>query len=210
MKKQILAALVVLISYTAFAQTTTEKKESKFEIEVNTKLGFAKLKQTGNVPLNGNVNGGDLLLSFPLGKKWNIASGVGFLEFDANQNIAGNTASLRNSYIHIPVQLNNDFSLFSNEKTENQKIFFTVGLGLYANTLLKQELQTVNGNSRTKNLGWNFGMSSQIGAKFILTDALNIGIGFEGQNDFTKMKKNGNEQRIEQMNAIYFKLMLKY
>jgi hypothetical protein len=206
MKKQLISALVILLSCTALAQSTTEKKEGKFEFAVNTKLGFAKLKQTGNVPLNGNVNGADVLISMPLGKKWNISSGIGFLEFDTNPSIAGNTASLKNSYLHIPVQFSTDFAIFSNEKPENQKIFFTVALGVYANSLLKQELETVTGNSSAKNQGWNFGFSSQIGAKFILTDALNIGIGLEGQSDFTKMKKEGNEQRIENINAIYFKM----
>lgn len=210
MKKQLLAALVILISCTALAQTTLEKKESKFEFTVNTKLGFAKLKQTGNVPLNGNVNGADILFSLPLGKKWDITSGIGFLEFDANPSIAGNTASLKNSYLHIPVQFSTDFAIFSNEKPENQKIFFNVALGVYANSLLKQELETVTGNSSAKNQGWNFGFSSQIGAKFVLTDALNIGIGFEGQSDFTKTKKDGNEQRIENINAVYFKMGFKF
>jgi hypothetical protein len=206
MKKQLFSAMVILLSITALAQTTPDKKESRFEFTVNTKLGFAKLKQTGNIPLNGNVNGADVLFTFPLGKKWNIASGIGFLEFDANQSIAGNTASLKNTYLHIPVQFSSDFAIFNSGNAENQKTFFTVGLGLYANSLLKQELETVTGNSSAKNQGWNFGFSSQIGAKFILTDALNIGIGLEGQTDFTKMKKGDNEQRIESINAVYFKM----
>ena len=77
---------------------------------------------------------------------------------------------------------------------------------MYANTLLKQELETIAGNTATKNMGWNFGFSSQIGLKFVLTDALNIGMGLESQSDFTKMKKDGAEQRIEQINALYFKM----
>lgn len=210
MKKQLFSALVILISYTALAQSTPEKKESNLEFAVNTKFGFAKMKQTGSVPLNGNVNGADILFSLPLGKKWNISSGIGFLEFNANPTIAGNTASLKNSYLHIPVQFNNDFAIFNKENPENQKIFFTVGLGLYANSLIKQELETVTGNSSVKNQGWNFGFSSQIGAKFVVSDAINIGLGFEGQSDFTKMKKDGNEQRIENINAVYFKLGFKF
>jgi len=210
MKKLILLPLVFLISHTALAQSTTEKKESNFEFEVNSKFGFAKLKQTGSVPLNGNINGADILFSLPLGKKWNISTGIGYFEYNANPTIGGNTASLKNSYLHFPVQFNNDFAIFNKENTENQKIFFTVGLGLYANSLLKQELETVIGNSSAKNQGWNFGFSSQIGAKFILSDALTIGFGLEGQSDFSKMKKDGAEQRIEQINALYFKMGFKF
>lgn len=210
MKKLVLSFFVLLMSYNALAQSTPEKKESNLEFTVNTKFGFAKLKQTGYVPLNGNVNGADILFSLPLGKNWDISSGIGFLEFNANPTIGGNTASLKNSYLHIPVQFNNEFAIFNKENSKNQNIFFTVGLGLYANSLIKQELETVTGNSSAKNQGWNFGFSSQIGAKFVVSDAINIGLGFEGQSDFTKMKKDGNEQRIENINAVYFKLGFKF
>ncbi|QBZ98474.1 acyloxyacyl hydrolase [Flavobacterium sangjuense] len=206
MKKKLISVLVILISYAALAQSTPEKKESKFELTVNTKLGFAKLKQTGNVALNGNINGGDILFSLPLGKTWKIASGIGYFEYNANPTIAGNTASLKNTYLHIPLQFNSDLAIFNNENTQNQKIFFNLGLGLYTNTLLKQELETITDNTSTKNMGWNFGFSSQIGLKFLLTDALNLGMGLESQSDFTKMKKDGAEQRIEQINALYFKM----
>jgi hypothetical protein len=206
MKKQLFSTLVLLLSLSALAQTTPEKKESKFEFTVNTKLGFAKLKQTGNVPLNGNINGGDILFSLPLGKKWDITSGIGYFEYNANPTIAGNTASLKNSYLHIPVQFIGDYSLLGSEQSKEPKVFFNVGVGLYANTLLKQELETTAGNASTKNMGWNLGFSSQIGLKFVLTDALNIGMGLESQSDFTKMKKDAAEQRIEQINALYFKI----
>ncbi len=211
MKKQAFAALALLfLSGTAIAQETPEKKDSKLEFVVNGKLGFARLKQSGNVPLNGNITGSDLLLSYQISPKWDIATGVGFYDFNANTTIAGNSVSLKNSYLRIPLQFNGDFSVFKNEKNGNDKIFFTVGVGLYANTLLKQEVEAVTGNFEDKNLGWNFGFSSQVGAKFVLSDALNIGIGLESQSDFTKMKKDGAEQRIEQFNGMYFKLGLTF
>lgn len=209
MKKQILALALCCISFAVMAQTTPEKKESKFEILVNAKLGFAKLKQTGAITLNGDINSSEALATYKLGKTWRIGTGIGFMEFNANPTIAGNTASLKNSYLQIPVRFVGDFNVFGKE-SDNQKIFFTIGLGLYANTLLKSELETISGNSDAKNLGWNFGFSSQIGAKFMLTDALNLGIGLEGQTDLSKMKKDGAEQKIENMNALYFSLGLKF
>ncbi len=209
MKKQLLAIVLIAFSSVAIAQTATTStnpsttKESKFEFLINTKLGFAKLDQTGNVLLNGNVNGGDILGSFRVGKNWSIATGVGFMEFDANQTIAGNTTSITNNYLHIPLQFNADYSLF-NDDLKNQKVFFTVGLGFYANTLLKSEIETVVATTTAKNQGWNFGFSSQFGAKFLATDKLTLGIGFEGQTDLNKMKKDGNEQKIKNINAVYF------
>lgn len=202
-----LALLFVSIG-TAIAQTAAEKKESKFEIQVNGKLGFARLKQTNNVPLSGNVNGSDLLIAYKMSPKWSIASGLGLLQYDANPTIAGNTASIRNSYLQIPLRFTGDYNLFHGTEPKDPKLFLTLGLGLYANTLLKQELETVTGNTDTNNMGWNFGLSTGVGVKFILTDALNLGLGMESQSEFTKMKKNDVEQRIEQMNTLYFRLGL--
>jgi opacity protein-like surface antigen len=210
MKKQFLAALVILCTAAAIAQTAPEKKESKFEFLVNGKLGFARLKQTNNVPLNGNVNGSDLLLAYKLGPRWNIATGIGLLQLDANPTIAGNTASIRNSYLQIPVRFTGDYNLFHGTEPTDPKMFFSLGLGVYANTLLKQELETVAGNTDTHNLGWNFGFATAVGVKFVLTDALNVGLGIENQSEFTKMKKGDVEQRIEQMNTLYFKLGFKF
>lgn len=211
MKKQVIAALMILfISGTTLAQETVKQEDSKLEFVVNAKLGFARLKQTGNIPLNGNMNGSDFLLSYKISPKWDMAAGFGFYEFNTNSTSFGNSYSLKNSYLRIPLQFNGDFSVFKNEKSGNEKILFTVGLGLYANTLLKQKIEAINGSIEDKNLGWNFGFSSQVGAKFLLSDALNIGIGLESQSDFTKMEKNGNKQRIEQFNGMYFKLGFKF
>ncbi len=202
-----LALLLVGIG-SAFAQNTSEKKQSKFELQINGKLGFARLKQTNNVPLSGNVNGSDLLLAYKMSPKWSVATGLGILQFDANPTIAGNTASIRNSYLQIPVRFVGDYNLFHGSEPKDPKLFLTLGLGLYANTLLKQELETITGNTDTNNMGWNFGLSTGVGMKFIVTDALNLGIGMENQSEFTKMKKNDVEQRIEQMNTLYFRLGL--
>ena len=120
MKKQVLAALAILfLSGIAMAQEASEKKDSKFEFLVNGKLGFARLKQSGNVPLNGNITGSDILLSYKISPKWDLAAGVGFYDFNANTTIAGNNASLKNSYLRIPVQFIGDFSVFKSEKPGN-------------------------------------------------------------------------------------------
>lgn len=210
MKKHFILIAVILLSFSAMAQTTTpEKKESKIELLINSKLGFAKLKQSGSVALNGNSNGAELLLSFKMGKKWDLASGLGYSEFDANSVIAGNTASIKNTYLQIPVKVVGDFTVFNKEPADS-KIFLTIGAGLYANTLLKSEAETLSGNSSTKNQGWNFGISTQIGAKFLLSDVMSLGLGLDTQSDFTKMKKDGFEQRMEQINAFYLNLGLRF
>jgi hypothetical protein len=210
MKKQILSAFLLFVTVFATAQTTTDKKESPVSILVNAKLGFAKISQSGNVDLNGTINSGDVLASIRLSKTWNLDTGIGLMEFNANQTVAGNSTSLTNTYLQIPVKFNGDFSIFDKSLEGDKKIFLTAGLGMYANTLLKQELQTLSGNSDAKNLGWNFGLSSQIGAKFILSDKIGFRIGIESQSDMSKMKKDGAEQKIKNSNALYFGMEFKF
>lgn len=210
MKNHIIAALLLFTSYSITAQTQPETKESKVSFAVNTKIGFARLKEKGMVTLNGNVNGGDLLVSYKLGQIWDITSGVGYLEYYANTTVGGNEIGIKNAYLQIPVQFNGDYTILKNVETQNPKIIFTVGVGAYARTLLKQQIETIGGDSDTKNLGWNFGFSSQIGTRFILNDKLTVGLGLENQSDLSDMKKDGREQKIETINAIYFKLGLKF
>lgn len=210
MKKQFITTLLILLSYTAIAQNETNKKESKLELIINGKLGFAKLNQTGAVSLNGNINASDILLAYKISSKWDIATGIGFLQFNANPTLAGNTANLVNHYLHIPIQFNGEYNLFHGEESKDQKVFLIICGGFYANTLLKQELETISGSSEAKNLGWNFGIETQVGVKFVVTNSLNISLGLDSQGDLTKMKKDGNEQRIQQLNALFFKLGLKF
>jgi hypothetical protein len=210
MKKQFITTLIIILSFAAVAQNNPDKKESKLELIINGKLGFAKFNQDGAITLNGNINGSDILLAYKISPKWEMASGIGLLVFNGNLTIAGNTGSITNNYLQIPIQFNGEYNLNRGEGSNNQNIFLTIGGGLYANTLFKQQIETVTGNTETKNLGWNFGIETQVGVKFIITNALNISLGLESQGDLTKMKKDGNEQRIQQLNALYFKLGLKF
>ena len=208
MKKQIISTFAILLTLSATAQQTSDKKESKFELQANSKLGFAQLNQSGEVSLNGNTNAGEVLLSIKIGKKWYLAPGFSVMEFNANPTIAGNTASIKNTYLQIPLKAIGEYAVFGKEQSDS-KILLTIGIGLYASTLLKSEIQTVAGNSNVTNLGWNFGLSTQIGAKFILSDKLNLGIGLENQGDLNDMNKNGVSQKMKQINSLYFTVGLK-
>ncbi len=210
MKKQVFAALALLfLSGSVMAQETTAKKDSKFELVVNGKLGFAQLKQSGIPSLNGNLTGSDVLLAYKISPKWELAGGIAFYEFNANTIIAGDAASLKNSYLRIPLQFNGDYSLLKSDATNHDRILFTIGLGVYANTILKSELESYLGNSEASNLGWNFGLTTQIGAKFIVNENINLALGIESQSDLTKAKKNGVEQKLEQFNGMYFRVGFK-
>lgn len=208
MKKQIILGLVIMLSFYAKAQTTQETEKSRLALIISSKLGFAKLKQTDFATIHGNINTAEGLVSLKMGKKWELATGLNYSEFNGNVTISGNTASIKNSYLQIPLKALGDFSIFNKEGSDS-RIFLTIGGGIYANTLLKSELETVSGDSKTKNLGWNFGLSTQIGAKFVLSDVMDLGIGLNSQSDFSKMKKDGIEQKMEQVNALYFNIAYK-
>lgn len=209
MKKLLLTTSLLLFTVVSFAQNTKETKESKLEFIATGKLGWAKINQSGFVSLNANSNAGDLLLSYKLGKNWGLSSGVSLMELNANLTLNGATASLQNSYLQIPLKIGGDYVMFNMDQS-NSKVFFNVGAGFYASTLLKSELETLTGNSTTKNLGWNYGIVFNTGVKFLISDKTSIGIGFEGQGDLSKMKKDGLEQKVEQINSIYFSFGFKF
>ncbi|WP_396159546.1 hypothetical protein [Flavobacterium sp.] len=209
MKKLLLTTSLLLITVVCLAQNTKEAKESKLEFVATAKLGWAKINQSGFVSLNANSNAGDLLLSYKLGKNWGLSSGVSLMELNTNLTLNGATASLQNSYLQIPLKIGGDYVMFNMDQS-NSKVFFNVGAGFYASTLLKSELETLTGNSTTKNLGWNYGIVFNTGVKFLISDKTSIGIGFEGQGDLSKMKKDGVERKVEQLNSIYFSFGFKF
>jgi hypothetical protein len=131
------------------------------------------------------------------------------MELNTNLTQNGATASLQNSYLQIPLKIGGDYVMFNTDQS-NSKIFLNVGAGFYASTLLKSELQTISGSTTTKNLGWNYGIVFNTGIKFLISDKTSIGIGFESQGDISKMKKDGVERKVEQLNSIYFSFGFKF
>jgi hypothetical protein len=212
MKKTIILFALLMASITTFAQTNTDEKDSRFEFAVTAKYGFAQLKPSGGVTLNGTINSGDVMLAYKLGKsrKWDIATGISLMEFNANSVVNGSTASLKNSYLRIPVQATGEYSIYKDATSANSKIAFVIGLGAYANHMFKQEIETVAGNSKESNLGWSFGLESQLGAKFLLSDKLNLTLGVNNMSDLTKMKHDGTEVKLESANMFFFRMGFKF
>lgn len=211
MKNQFLLIIFFISSNAVFAQKKNNVEgntSNRFEIVITQKLGFAKLFETGNVPQNGFIDSRDALISIKSSKYSYLSTGLGYFVFNGNRNLNGNTTSLKNLYLHIPLNIKHDINIFKN-KSENQNIFFSFGLGLYGNNLLYQETGTILGYNYDENLGWNFGISSQSGIKFNVSQIINFGIGYEIQSDFSKMKNNNIERKIESSNTIYFSLGIK-
>lgn len=210
MKKIIIVNILLGLTQLGVAQSTIQIEDmphSKMEFVITPKLGFAKVSQTGSPSMSGFVNGGDFLYSLKI-KKWNLLFGAGYYQFDANTTLNGNPMSLRNSYLQLPLKLKRDCVIFK-DKSQTQNTYLTVGFGAYANDLLKQEMQSSSVTDKAHNLGWNFGFVSQLGVKFKMSDIINLELGFESQSDFSKMKKNGVENKIQNLNVLFFSINYK-
>ena len=86
---------------------------------------------------------------------------------------------------------------------------FLVGFLSYQ-IMNKEEIQTIDQTFKNKNQGWNAGLGFNLGLRFGVTKDVNFGIGFESQSDITKIKKNGTERKLEEINTINFSFEFKF
>lgn len=207
-----LLAILLTLNYVAFGQSATEpNSQFKYGMNLSFKYGFGEITETGNVLLNGFVNSADLFISARILNDSSettfiyILTGWSGFEFNGNRTVNGNTTNLKNIYWQIPLKGRFDFNVFENKAT-NQNVYLTLGAGFYTNTLLIQQTETISSTDSETNLGWNFGVSVQLGAKFNLSKKLNLGIGYENQKDLSKMSKNGIDRKIVNADLFYFGL----
>ncbi|WP_396150238.1 outer membrane beta-barrel protein [Flavobacterium sp.] len=206
MKKSIFTLLLVLITLNVNAQEETKQTELGFN--VTGKLGFAKLNQSGMVNLNGSINAGEVLFFYRLESGTSFSVGAGMLDFNANGVSDGESYALKQTYLRIPINLN--YSLFILKNQLDSKLSAYGGIGIYANNLFREEIQTIDQTFKNKNQGWNAGLGFNLGLRFGVTKDVNFGIGFESQSDITKMKKNGTERKLEEINTINFSFEFKF
>lgn len=204
MKKYIVLLFILMFSVSLFSQEKKEEKESaKFGWRIDGKLGFGTLKQTDMVDLNGWVNSGEFSFFYDFKNNISLSLGAENLEFKANGVFLGENYALDQSYLKIPLKAS--FKVGVLEDATNNKLNAYVGLGVYANTLLKEKIQLLEENFKNKNQGWNAGMSVQLGITFDLNQDMVVGIGFETQNDFTKMKKNDIKRKMKGISTFNFR-----
>ncbi len=206
MKKNVITLLLALTSTFVFAQET--ESQSDFGIQAVAKIGFGTLDSSNMVKLHGNVNAGDLLFSYRFPNQISLSAGVGTLQFTANGATAGETFSLDQTYLRIPVYFNYSLSIF--EQQFDDKIQAYTGIGIYANTLLKEEYKTINSSATNKNQGWNTGVGLQLGMKFSASKNLNLGVGFESQSDLSDMEKNKAKRKLEGVTTVNFSVEFKF
>ena len=208
MKKSAITLFTVFSSFLTLAQESGDTKQSELGIKVDAKLGYATLIQSDMVNTQGDINGGEVQFYYKLPGGTSFNTGIGLMDFRANGTLAGESYFLDQRYLRIPLYVNYSLSIF--EKQFDDKLQGYAGIGLYANTLLREEIQTLGGTDKNKNQGWNGGYGFQLGMKFGVSDNFNFGLGFESQNDFSKMKKNGVERKLEQISTVNFTLEFKF
>lgn len=203
----IIVSLFSALSLCAQEAAITEAKP-KFGINFQAKLGYASLVRSNNVDLQGTVNAGDMLFYYKFSDLTSISTGIGLLEYRANGTTAGESYSLSQTYLRIPVYMNFSLSIF--EDALSNKLQAYTGIGFYANTLLEEEIQTLNENITNENQGWNGGYAFQVGMKFGVSEGFNFGIGFETQSDFSAMKKKDTKRKLEGISTINFQLIYNF
>jgi opacity protein-like surface antigen len=206
MKKIKFTLLLLLLAFNVNAQE--EPKKEELGINMNAKIGFGKLVQDGMVNLNGSVNSGDILFFYRFSSGTTISTGFGLMAFNANGVTGGESYSLNHSYLRIPVNLNYSLSILKDQLDD--KLSAYAGIGVYANSLLKEEIQTVDETFKNKNQGWNAGLGFNLGLRFGVTKDINFGIGFESQSDLNKMKKNEVKRKLEEINTVNFSFEFKF
>lgn len=209
MRKSFFVLILALCSFSVFGQQEQEDHSaSKWGMNFQAKIGYATLVSTDVVELQGTVNAGDMLVYYKFSKLGSISTGVGLVDFKTNGTTAGETYSLEQSHLRIPLYVNFSMSIF--EDALSDKLEAYAGIGFYANTLLKEEIKTLTANQESSNQGWNGGYGFQLGMKFGISEDFNFGIGFETQSDFASMKKNNVERKLEGTSTINFQIMYNF
>lgn len=203
MKKIVLSGLLLLSSLGIFAQENEKDKKSDWGFQVEAKLGFATLVQNNQVDLNGSANIGGFSLFYSNAGS-TISLGAEQLQFKANGVSIGESYALDQKYLRIPLNYTYSLSILSDQFDDKLRAYG--GMGVYASTLLSEKIQTNEENFKNKNQGWNGGFGFELGVDFKVNRDLIFGIGFETQSDFSKMKKNEFERKLEGIATVNFKL----
>jgi hypothetical protein len=203
MKKAIslaFALLPLICSAQEKQELTTQNEKQNLYYVIKAKIGFSQLQLLNSNTINGNVTQADFLLSSRLSDKFRLEYGFGASEFNGNTIYNNQLASVKNEYYRIPINL-------MYNKAFNEKTSLIYGLGIYGNYLYKSN---ITGYLEEKNVGFNLGVSVQIGANFNLNEKLDLRIMYECQSDLTKIEKqNSIKQKQTNTNVIAFNFVYK-
>ncbi|EDP95024.1 hypothetical protein U8527_08345 [Kordia algicida OT-1] len=173
---------------------------SKFSFVTYGGIGYAVVDNDNQPKYNLNANTADFLINYRIGKRYGIATGIGFDRLSGNAFNAGGNFYHERGTLRIPVLLSVNYNIA-------EKVRLMANIGLYGKTVLKDEYSFVGGNVDDIYEGWNFGFQSGIGLAYNFYSKMSLGIMFSNQADFTRLDSDQNsgindEQKIAGLNTV--------
>lgn len=110
------------------------------------------------------------------------------MQFDSNFFDGASNNRLTNIYLQIPATISHRLALHKSD-TSDKALFFEVGYSLYANHLVSSETKNLNESIRSKNQGWNFGTTIQIGFEYVFSDQVHFNLYAQNLSDWSAIKK---------------------
>jgi len=202
--------LIIISFFLSFFVLKAQEKSKKNDLgfEITPKFGTAILSQSDRVNVNGRIGGGDFLFYCKL-KESKFSAGVGLVNFSNDGTFENKEYFLEQSYLRIiPLRITHNVNIF--EEWSNNRFGVVVGVGMYLNTLLEEQLETIDQKIKTKKSNWNSGFSINLGMNFDVSKHTSFGIGYEVGNDTSSLKKNNNtKNKIQSVSTINFTLGIK-
>ncbi len=203
MKRIIQFIAFALFAAIANVSAQDQNPESKFGFMGTYKVGGGTLEhnQIGN--LSGNLASLEAMVYLKAIENTKIGIGASYLQFQSNFFDGALNSNLTNTYLQIPTTITHRLSLHKND-SENKALHFVIGLGIYANNLISSEIKNLDDSVRSKNQGWNFGNTVEIGFEYVFSDQVHFGLYAQNLNDWSAIKKDGVEQKLTDSNLIKF------
>lgn len=183
-----------LILYTLFFVSSIASQNEVNELKNNWYLsistGNANLEAENFYKINVNLSNGTIAKSFFLNDNFSLITGIGVSRLSGNyENQISQQKFIKNEYISIP------FSLRFNQKSSNLVSIFS-SFGIYGTYLYKSKLEDLlNNDFQTfKNLGFNFGIQGNIGAKLKVDDKTFFDLSIDTRTDLISSFKSNSQQ----------------
>ncbi len=204
-KLNLIIVLTLLFSFSiANAQNNDHNhnnSDSKFSIITYGGIGHAVIDNDNQPNYNLNANIADFLVSYRIGKRLGLSTGIGFNRLtgsgfnNANENFYHERSTLK-----IPLLLSINFNL-------SPKVRLVSNIGFYTQTVTRDKYSFAGSTVKDVYEGWNFGLQSGIGLAYNYNKKIGIGIMFNNQGDFTRLESDANkgitdEQKILGINTI--------
>lgn len=174
---------------------------SKFSIITYGGIGHAVIDNDNQPNYNLNANIADILVSYRIGERLGLSTGIGFNRLtgdgfnNANENFYHERGTLK-----IPLLLSINFNL-------SPKVRLVSNIGFYTQTVTRDKYSFAGRTVKDVYGGWNFGLQSGIGLAYNYNKKIGLGIMFNNQGDFNRLESDASkgitdEQKISGINTI--------